>query len=159
MFATKFIPPIGVRFNPTDEELIMCYLMKKVTGVPLPCDRIVERQVYGEKGTPWEIFPEGDESWNNSEGAEKNVVFVLISRTAGCGTWEGKSLTQDETNRIGTIIGQKRVFTFKPTKEFKSETKDKGRWIMHELSLPEEINKAVNSNHYVICRITRDHYT
>ncbi|KAL3818337.1 hypothetical protein ACJIZ3_004242 [Penstemon smallii] len=158
MFGTQFIPPAGVRFNPTDEELIMFYLMKKVKGFSLPCDRVVERQLYGENGTPWKIFPQGDKSWNDCEGVEKNVVFV-ISRTAGCGTWEGKSLTQDVTNRSGAVIGQKRAFTFKPTKEFKSEAKEKGRWIMHELSLPEEINNALkNDNHYVICRITRDRY-
>jgi hypothetical protein len=46
------LPP-GFRFHPTDEELVVQYLKKKTTSVPLPVAIIAEVDLY--KFDPWEL--------------------------------------------------------------------------------------------------------
>lgn len=46
------LPP-GFRFHPTDEELVVHYLKKKVTSAPLPVSIIAEVDLY--KFDPWEL--------------------------------------------------------------------------------------------------------
>ncbi|KAJ1401398.1 NAC domain [Sesbania bispinosa] len=46
------LPP-GFRFHPTDEELILHYLRKKVAFIPLPVSIIAEVDIY--KFDPWEL--------------------------------------------------------------------------------------------------------
>lgn len=47
------LPP-GFRFHPTDEELILHYLRKKVASMPLPAVSIIaEVDIY--KFDPWEL--------------------------------------------------------------------------------------------------------
>ncbi|KAL3645975.1 hypothetical protein CASFOL_011155 [Castilleja foliolosa] len=57
------LPP-GFHFHPTDEELLVHCLMKKVAAAPLPVDIIAEVDLY--KFNPWEL-PEnavyGDGEW------------------------------------------------------------------------------------------------
>ena len=43
--------PIGFRFRPTDEELLVHYLRRKVLAVPLPASVIPELDVFGTD--PW----------------------------------------------------------------------------------------------------------
>lgn len=38
--------PDGYRFTPTDEELILCYLKKKIENIPLPPNRIRDEDIY-----------------------------------------------------------------------------------------------------------------
>lgn len=50
---TQSLPP-GFRFHPTDEELITCYLMKKVASSADPtASMIAEADIY--KFNPWEL--------------------------------------------------------------------------------------------------------
>ena len=46
------LPP-GCRFHPTDEELVVQYLRRKVLGWPLPASIIPEVDVC--KADPWEL--------------------------------------------------------------------------------------------------------
>lgn len=46
------LPP-GFRFHPTDEELVIHYLKKKVAAAPIPVDIIAEVDLY--KFDPWEL--------------------------------------------------------------------------------------------------------
>lgn len=50
--AESNLPP-GFRFHPTDEELILHYLRKKVASIPLPVSIIAEVDIY--KLDPWEL--------------------------------------------------------------------------------------------------------
>ena len=47
------ILPPGFRFHPTDEELVVHYLKKKVASAPLPVAIIAEIDLY--KFDPWEL--------------------------------------------------------------------------------------------------------
>jgi hypothetical protein len=47
------LPP-GFRFHPTDEELVLHYLKKKTSAVPLPINSII-RDIDLYKYDPWEL--------------------------------------------------------------------------------------------------------
>lgn len=44
----------GFRFHPTDEELVIYYLKRKVSGKPFRFDAIAEVDIY--KSEPWDLF-------------------------------------------------------------------------------------------------------
>jgi len=46
------LPP-GFRFHPTDEELIVYYLKRRVCGRPLKLDAIAQVDIY--KCEPWDL--------------------------------------------------------------------------------------------------------
>lgn len=52
VMARMPLPP-GFRFHPTDEELIMYYLKRKITGKKLFFDAVTELNVY--KFSPWDL--------------------------------------------------------------------------------------------------------
>ncbi|CAM8898807.1 unnamed protein product [Rhodiola kirilowii] len=57
------LPP-GFRFHPTDEELVVHYLKKKIASLPLPVSIIAEIDLY--KFDPWELPSKatfGEQEW------------------------------------------------------------------------------------------------
>lgn len=55
--------PAGFRFHPSDKELLNFYLKPKVYGNKIPCDIIVEKQIYGPQANPWDVFDDSLTSW------------------------------------------------------------------------------------------------
>ncbi|KAI8531997.1 hypothetical protein RHMOL_Rhmol11G0178800 [Rhododendron molle] len=162
--------PVGYKFRPTDQELVIDYLRKKSKGVEaLPCDVIFEREIYetGNKA-PWQIFTKND-PW------EEGSVYVLIklikahnsdkriARTAGCGSWHGETgpepIYDEQTDP--EPIGYKRMLRFQITNESGAmdESVGKGYWTMHEFSLRPNGNSTSSTRkqspkgEYVLCRI------
>ena len=45
--------PSGIRFQPTDQELLVCYLGRKILNLPLPCNVI--KEIEWRNQDPWEI--------------------------------------------------------------------------------------------------------
>ncbi|KAF7126768.1 hypothetical protein RHSIM_Rhsim11G0117000 [Rhododendron simsii] len=153
--------PVGYRFTPTDQELVIDYLGSKSNGKALPCDVVFECEIYGTGNkAPWQIFT-GNNPWIESS------VYVLtklikakgsdkrIARTAGCGSWHGETGPEPIYNQQTgpndkqtdpKLIGYKRTLCFRTTDE--SGAMEKGRWIMHEF---EQWPKG----EYVLCRIKR----
>ncbi|CAI9762793.1 unnamed protein product [Fraxinus pennsylvanica] len=140
-------------------------------GLPLPCDKILDRNLYGKNGTPWIVFSDNDpwEIVGESEvGVLKKEIYVFtklektggrhIVRVAGCGTWAGKSMPKYIKNCKGEIIGVKKSFKFKINGDLKQDEIDmkKGRWIMHEYTLAGNSLEGVNNTDYAICRISLD---
>ncbi|CAA2959900.1 NAC transcription factor 29-like [Olea europaea subsp. europaea] len=100
--------PPGYRFYPIDKELILFYLEKKAKNLPLPWNcSIVERDLYGENATPWNVFSHND-PWDISITRDKDrkksmkmtlYVFTKLlkfgkkrtERRANCGTWDGQT--------------------------------------------------------------------
>ncbi|KAF7145071.1 hypothetical protein RHSIM_Rhsim04G0194200 [Rhododendron simsii] len=166
--------PTGYRFRPTDEEILVDYLEKKATGQPLPCDVVMEREMYGAGDKdPWQIFTDKD-PWeicetedNKGKVKTEGTIYVFttlikagksrIARTAGCGTWHGETALEQVLDDEGCVIGNKRTLCFEITDE--SGAMDKsvtgGHWIMHEYSLPGG-NAMARKGEYVLCRIKRN---
>lgn len=51
--GSSYTFPPGFRFHPSDEELIVHYLQKKIKSLPLPASIIAEIDLY--KYNPWEL--------------------------------------------------------------------------------------------------------
>ncbi|GLT65501.1 hypothetical protein SLA2020_379310 [Shorea laevis] len=140
--------PAGFRFQPTDEELISFYLLRKVRGEELGWDGIGESDIYGEKA-PWQIC--GDLC-----DQEKLYVFTRlkklsknrVARSAGCGVWHENS-SDKIYDYQGDVIGARKLFCFK-VKE--SSCMKKSNWIMHEFSLVGEQERTTN---WVLCTIQK----
>ncbi|CAI9773751.1 unnamed protein product [Fraxinus pennsylvanica] len=164
--------PPGYRFQPTDEELILFYLQKKAKNLPMPWNSsIVERDLYGEHATPWNVFSDND-PWDISISRGKDgtnsmkitlYVFTKLlkigkkrtERRAGCGTWDGQTGAKMIKNCNGEIIGSSKMLSFEAKEDSDAIKKIHGHWIMHEYSLDGVSLNEHTSKDYVICKITR----
>ncbi|KAG8379141.1 hypothetical protein BUALT_Bualt07G0057300 [Buddleja alternifolia] len=176
---TTVMVPEGFRFVPTEEELISSYLLKKAMGLPLPSKHILEKDLYGEKASPWDVLSDVSKAYwdlhvpvNHDDEKEikkvKKTIYVFTrlkrvngrrgnARSAGCGTWKGQTVgrkickgsTREE-------IGLMKMFTFIPNNK---AGLIKDHWNMHEYSLSGvslSCDEVKNNKDYVICRITRE---
>ncbi|QCD87036.1 hypothetical protein DEO72_LG3g1567 [Vigna unguiculata] len=157
------LPP-GFRFHPTDEELVVHYLKKKVDSVPLPVSIIADVDLY--KFDPWELPAKasfGEEEWYFfSPRDRKYPNGARPNRAATSGYW--KATGTDKPICSGTQkVGVKKSLVFyggKPPKGVKTD------WIMHEYRLAEtkpnnrppgcDLGHKKNSlrlDDWVLCRI------
>lgn len=153
-----YVPKPGVRFYPTDEELILHYLIKKVRGEQ-SYHHIVECDVYSEK-SPWDLLQEHHSvittyiktghlyAFTILKKTSKKVGGRNYSRLAGEGKWHGNTAGKPIHDQYKNIIGFKKQF------KFMSVNQNRGEWIMHEYSLGEqepivlcEIFKKKNKGH------------
>ncbi|KAK1399324.1 hypothetical protein POM88_009187 [Heracleum sosnowskyi] len=169
------LPPIdfppGYRFYPNDEELLSFYLKPKVNGETLPCDVILEKQIYGDNANPWEVFDDSSTPWIISGGSKIVYAFTPLTKVAGsssgrgskkkenyakkagCGNWHGETGREPimEGNRV---IGFRRLLCFEINDiDFCSKNhvdlNKPGHWLMHEFVL-------CGYENYALCRITVD---
>ncbi|TKY66556.1 NAC transcription factor 56 [Spatholobus suberectus] len=157
------LPP-GFRFHPTDEELVVHYLKKKVDSAPLPVSIIADVDLY--KFDPWELPAKasfGEEEWYFfSPRDRKYPNGARPNRAATSGYW--KATGTDKPVCSGTQkIGVKKSLVFyrgKPPKGVKTD------WIMHEYRLADskpnnkppgcDLGHKKNSlrlDDWVLCRI------
>ncbi|KAH7853941.1 hypothetical protein Vadar_008334 [Vaccinium darrowii] len=159
------IPP-GYLFRPTDEELLVFYLGRKIKGLPLPSDVFIERDIYGVGDkAPWQIFSDED-PWEICKNGMKieGTIYVFtnlikasknrIARIAGCGVWHAEAALEQVVDDYGHVLGYKRLLCFQITNEsgVMDKSVTKGHWIMHEYSL----SGGGDNTEYVLCRIKRD---
>ncbi|XP_010533896.1 PREDICTED: NAC transcription factor 25 isoform X2 [Tarenaya hassleriana] len=128
------LPP-GFRFHPTDEELVVHYLKKKVASIPLPVSIIAEVDLY--KFDPWELPCKatfGEQEWYFfSPRDRKYPNGARPNRAATSGYWKATGtdkpiLTSNSHHKVGV----KKALVFyggKPPKGIKTN------WIMHEYRL------------------------
>ncbi|KAI9160262.1 hypothetical protein LWI28_006691 [Acer negundo] len=157
--SVSCMPP-GYKFFPHDEELILAYLMKKVSNRSLPCNVIVDVNLY--KFNPWDL---ADILKQQRGKKEKWYIFTprdrkypkgnRPSRKAGDGFWKASGAVQNikynhrkEYNdevygniAYGDIIGTKKALVFYIGKPPNGDRKTK--WIMHEYDL---YNKDLSPN-------------
>ncbi|KAK1366967.1 hypothetical protein POM88_042528 [Heracleum sosnowskyi] len=169
----------GFRFHPFDRELITDYLKPKIMGIPLPCNMIKFKKVYGPSSNAWRVFDTNDcDSWFRTPGLKKTekCMFVFVelcklsrlnsstskntSKRAGCGTWLAKGKQDSIVDCEGNVIGEKRYLVFEinnlDSVEAGFDLSRVGQFKMHEYSL-SGVNAGLNSaNSIVLCRITYD---
>ncbi|KAI6703813.1 hypothetical protein NL676_012949 [Syzygium grande] len=125
------LPP-GFRFHPTDEELVVHYLGKKVALEPLPVSIIAEIDLY--KFDPWELPSKaifGEQEWYFfSPRDRKYPNGARPNRAATSGYWKATGTDKPIFASVGNRkVGVKKALVFycgKPPKGTKTD------WIMHE---------------------------
>lgn len=142
------LPP-GFRFHPTDEELVVQYLKRKVLSYPLPASIIPEVDVC--KSDPWDL--PGDSEQERYFFSTKEVKYPNGSRSnraTASGYWKATGLDkQIASPRSHQTVGMKKTLVFyrgKPPKGCRTD------WIMHEYRLHTAAKNSPQEN-WVLCRI------
>ncbi|KAK7324596.1 hypothetical protein VNO77_28290 [Canavalia gladiata] len=146
------LPP-GFRFYPTDEELLVQYLCRKVAGHHFSLQIIAEIDLY--KFDPW-VLPSkavfGEKEWYFfSPRDRKYPNGSRPNRVAGSGYWKATGTDKIITTE-GRKVGIKKALVFYVGKAPKGT---KTNWIMHEYRLLDSSrkNSGVKLDDWVLCRI------
>ncbi|CAI9754823.1 unnamed protein product [Fraxinus pennsylvanica] len=103
--------PIGFRFRPTDEEVLLHYLIRKIYSLPLPATVITQPDV--SKFTPWDLPGDLKEKRYFFSKRNMNVMNNRSSFSASCGYWkptgQDSQIVAPGTNRV---IGMKKSLVF-----------------------------------------------
>ncbi|WCJ32148.1 NAC domain-containing protein JA2L [Euphorbia peplus] len=150
---TQLSLPPGFRFYPTDEELLVQYLCRKVAGHHFSLEIIGEIDLY--KFDPW-VLPGkaifGEKEWYFfSPRDRKYPNGSRPNRVAGSGYWKATGTDKVITTE-GRRVGIKKALVFYVGKAPKGT---KTNWIMHEYRLLESTRKNGSSklDDWVLCRI------
>ncbi|TYI85040.1 hypothetical protein E1A91_D05G410200v1 [Gossypium mustelinum] len=150
--AQLSLPP-GFRFYPTDEELLVQYLCRKVAGHHFSLQIIAEIDLY--KFEPW-VLPSkaifGEKEWYFfSPRDRKYPNGSRPNRVAGSGYWKATG-TDKVITTDGRKVGIKKALVFYVGKAPKGT---KTNWIMHEYRLLETSRKSGSSklDDWVLSRI------
>ncbi|KAL1550486.1 NAC domain-containing protein 83-like [Salvia divinorum] len=140
------LPP-GFRFHPTDEELVVQYLKRKVHSYPVPASIVAEVDVC--KADPWDL--PGDSEQERYFFSTKEVKYPngnRSNRATISGYWKATGLDkQIVTTRTHQVVGMKKTLVFytgKPPKGCRTD------WIMHEYRLAAT---PTHKESWVLCRI------
>jgi len=161
-FHEQVLPqlPPGFRFHPTDEELLIHYLKKKVSSSPIPGSIIAEIDLY--KHDPWDLPAKacfGEQEWYFfSPRDRKYPNGERPNRSAGSGYWKATGTDKPIVITSGSTssqkVGVKKSLVFykgRPLKGLKTN------WIMHEYrlaeTLPTKRKGSLRLDDWVLCRI------
>lgn len=147
------LPP-GFRFQPTDQEIVFQYLVRKVFSCPLPAS-IIPEIVNICKFNPWDLPGDWEqERYFFSKKEAKYGQGNRVNRKSGDGYWKATGFDKHITrccnnNTISrkkeTITGMKKTLVFYKSKPSTTRT----HWIMHEYRLvhsPASSTTNTNTN-------------
>lgn len=156
MAAVDLQLPPGFRFHPTDDELVMHYLVRKCASQSIAVPIIAEIDLY--KFDPWQLpglALYGEKEWYFfSPRDRKYPNGSRPNRAAGSGYW--KATGADKPIGNPKPVGIKKALVFYSGKAPRGE---KTNWIMHEYRLADvdrSARKKSNSlrlDDWVLCRI------
>ncbi|PKI37608.1 hypothetical protein CRG98_041901 [Punica granatum] len=150
---TQLSLPPGFRFYPTDEELLVQYLCRKVAGHHFNLQIIGDIDLY--KFDPWDLPSKaifGEKEWYFfSPRDRKYPNGSRPNRVAGSGYWKATGTDKVITTE-GRRVGIKKALVFYIGKAPKGT---KTNWIMHEYRLLETSRRAGSTklDDWVLCRI------
>lgn len=140
------LPP-GFRFFPTDEELIVHFLKRKVQSRPVASNIITEADVC--RSDPWDL--PGDPKQERYFYSNMEIKYPngkRSNRATTSGYWKATGLDKqivDSKNK--QVAGTKKTLVFY---RGKAPIGSKTNWIMHEYKL---VNPIEGSENWVICRM------
>ncbi|XP_004305000.1 PREDICTED: NAC transcription factor 29-like [Fragaria vesca subsp. vesca] len=153
----------GMRFHPTDVELIEYFLHDKADADQAGCYSSFIHEcndLYGEKAMePWDIwdkyggstYEEGEPLYFYTKRIKLNSDGKRFNRKVGSGTWSGeysKDVVVSSQNGI-TKIGTMRNLRYEMIKG--CDATQNGAWLMHEYESAFDIE-----HDYVICALKRN---
>ncbi|XP_004487133.1 NAC transcription factor NAM-2 [Cicer arietinum] len=163
--GSSYTFPPGFRFHPSDEELIVHYLQKKIKSLPLPASIIAEIDLY--KYNPWELPKKslfGEEEWYFFSPRDRKYPNGLRpNRATGSGYWKATGTDRPIISSCGSKhIGVKKALVFysgRPPKGAKTD------WIMNEYRLIDTTTKSfmlkgsMRLDEWVLCRVRHKGYS
>ncbi|PON61244.1 NAC domain containing protein [Parasponia andersonii] len=151
--------PIGYRFCPTDEEVLLHYLKKKVHALPLPAV-IPEFDVY--QTDPWGLPGDVKEKRYFFCNRKKDIVNnnQMHKRVSGSGFWKpiskDKVIVASELNNHA--VGVRKTLVFRSGGKRLLQDSNT-RWFMHEYHFVRSGTIPINSVHlmneyyWVVCKV------
>ncbi|XP_049396360.1 NAC domain-containing protein 96-like [Solanum stenotomum] len=149
--------PMGIRFHPTDTELIN-YLKRFFKGelsLNEQCP-IQFADIYGDQ-PPWEIFGANYEEkfrYFITPLKKQKTEYKRFSRICAKGTWQGQTGEHlIRRNRTAPVVGFKRNLKFKT-----SECGQNNTWLMVEYHVADSFfkeNNHIPKEDFVVCRIKK----
>ncbi|XP_055831893.1 NAC domain-containing protein 82-like isoform X2 [Solanum dulcamara] len=148
------LPP-GFRFHPTDVELIMYYLKRKITGKKLHFEGITELNIY--KFSPWDLpdkccYISKDLEWYFFCPRERKYASgARMNRATEIGYWKAtgkdRSVTYDEK-----IVGSVKTLVFHLGHPPRGQRTD---WVIHEYKFEdkESIDAGFAQDSHVLCKV------
>ncbi|XP_031505119.2 NAC domain-containing protein 67-like [Nymphaea colorata] len=151
-----YLPP-GFRFHPTDEELLVQYLLPKTSGLTFSSNVIADVHLY--RHDPWDLPGKaffGDNEWYFfSQRHRKFPNGSRPNRGAGSGFWKATG-TDKTIVANGRKVGTKKALVFYVGKP---PNGSKTNWIMHEYQLLDDNGRFPQKkatrclDDWVLCRI------
>ncbi|KAF9597525.1 hypothetical protein IFM89_019439 [Coptis chinensis] len=148
----------GFRFHPTDEELVIYYLKRKIFNKPFRIDAISVIDIY--KFEPWDLpdrsrLKSRDLEWYFFSGLDKKYGNGWrTNRATEQGYW--KTTGKDRAVKRGErLVGMKKTLVFHIGR---APTGERTNWVMHEYRLVDEelLNQAgIAQDAFVLCRVFR----
>ncbi|KAL2632135.1 hypothetical protein R1flu_016821 [Riccia fluitans] len=153
--VTMKLPP-GFRFHPTDEELVVYYLKRKVGNRPIGLEVIAEVDLY--KWEPWDLPDKAmvhsqDSEWYFYSPRDKKYPNGLrTNRATEAGYWKATGKDRNVKKAGRQVVGMKKTLVFYKGRAPHGERTD---WVMHEYRLDEEECEKVNASQdmFVLCRV------
>ncbi|XP_057982614.1 NAC domain-containing protein 83 [Malania oleifera] len=127
--------PIGWRFRPTDEELILHYLKNRVSNLPLPASVIPELDVFQTHPSD---FPGDLKEKRYFFSRRKGNGRKCIRASSGSGYWRvvGKDRLFVAHSGCNMAVAMKKSLVFHEAKlPCGTNSASKTTWVMHEYSL------------------------
>ncbi|RDX87130.1 NAC domain-containing protein 100, partial [Mucuna pruriens] len=148
----QFELPAGFRFHPTDEELIIHYLAKKVVDSCFCAMAIAEVDL--NKCEPWDLpglAKMGETEWYYFCVRDRKYPTGLrANRATDAGYWKATGKDK-EIIMENALIGMKKTLVFYKGRAPKGE---KTNWVMHEYRLEGKPNEPIpGKSEWVICRV------
>lgn len=141
----------GFRFHPTDQELVLDYLKRKVFSFPLPASIIPEVDLC--KSDPWDL--PGDMEQERYFFSTREVKYPngnRSNRATASGYWKATGLDKKVLSSKGNqVVGMKKTLVFYKGKPPHGSRTD---WVMHEyrLNTPQDTT-TIQIENWVLCRI------
>lgn len=145
----------GFRFHPTDEELVVYYLKRRICGRSLKLDVIAEVDIY--KCEPWDLpgkshLQSRDLEWYFfSPKDRKYPNGARTNRATTIGYWKatGKDRTISSNSRT---VGMKKTLVFYTGRAPHGE---RTNWVMHEYRLEDKELKDSSAiqDSFALCRV------
>ncbi|KAL5210741.1 hypothetical protein ABZP36_006364 [Zizania latifolia] len=152
--APVSLPP-GFRFHPTDEELIIYYLKRKINGRQIELEIIPEVDLY--KCEPWDLpeksfLPSKDLEWYFfSPRDRKYPNGSRTNRATKAGYWKATGKDR-KVNSQRRAVGMKKTLVYYCGRAPHGSRTD---WVMHEYRLDESECKTDTGlqDAYALCRV------